>query len=123
VKRFHGCDRFGDAIEDAGVNDGQIATRFGARVAQIVLDCTDTTGAVQAGGKKEPWLLRKTRYIEHLQSAALDYLLVSAAEKAHNARDMVLDARRDPTMWSKFNGGWRVRPGTCCGCSRPSPIA
>jgi len=94
-----------DAIEDAGVSDGQIAARFGARVAQIVLDCTDTTGAVEAGGMKEPWLLRKTRYIEHLQSASPDSLLVSAADKAHNARDMVLDARKDAAMWTKFNAG------------------
>jgi (p)ppGpp synthase/HD superfamily hydrolase len=94
-----------DAIEDAGVSDSQIAARFGLRVAQIVLDCTDTTGAVEAGGEKEPWLLRKTRYIEHLQIASPDSLLVSAADKAHNARDMVLDARRKPTMWTKFNAG------------------
>ncbi|MEB3354244.1 MAG: HD domain-containing protein [Cyanobacteriota bacterium] len=94
-----------DAIEDAHVSDGQIAARFGLRVAQIVLDCTDTTGAVVAGGLNEPWLLRKTRYIEHLQSASPDSLLVIAADKAHNARDMVLDARRDAGMWMKFNGG------------------
>jgi (p)ppGpp synthase/HD superfamily hydrolase len=94
-----------DAIEDAGVSQEQIAARFGERVAQIVRDCTDTTGAVAADGKKEPWLLRKTRYIEHVQSAPLDSLLVSAADKAHNARDMVLDARRDAGMWTKFNAG------------------
>ena len=94
-----------DAIEDAGVSDSQIAARFGSRVAQIVLDSTDTAGAVEAGGEKEPWLVRKTRYIEHLQSASLDSLLVSAADKAHNSRDMVLDARRDAEMWSKFNAG------------------
>jgi (p)ppGpp synthase/HD superfamily hydrolase len=94
-----------DAIEDAGVTEGQIAARFGARVARIVADCTDTNGPVAADGEKEPWLLRKTRYIEHLQSAHPDSLLVSAADKAHNARDMVLDARRDPSMWSKFNAG------------------
>ena len=29
----------------------------------------------------------------------------SAADKAHNAGDMVLDARRDPAMWRKFNAG------------------
>ena len=94
-----------DAIEDAGVSDSQIAARFGTRVAQIVVDCTDTTGAVAAGCEKEPWLLRKTRYIEHVQSVQLDSLRVSAADKAHNARDMVLDARTDPAMWSKFNAG------------------
>ena len=94
-----------DAIEDCGVNEAQIAARFGGCVAAIVADCTDTNGAVAKDAKKEPWLLRKTRYIEHLQSAPLDSLLVSAADKAHNARDMVLDARRDPTMWGKFNAG------------------
>jgi (p)ppGpp synthase/HD superfamily hydrolase len=94
-----------DAIEDAGVTEGQIAARFGNRVARIVADCTDTNGAVATDGEKEPWLLRKTRYIAHLQSAPLDSLLVSAADKAHNARDMVLDARRDPSMWGKFNAG------------------
>ena len=94
-----------DAMEDAGVSELQLAQRFGPRVAQIVVDCTDTSGAVEAGGQKEPWLIRKTRYIEHLQTAQLDSLLVSAADKAHNARDMVLDARRDPAMWSKFNAG------------------
>jgi (p)ppGpp synthase/HD superfamily hydrolase len=94
-----------DTIEDAGVTEGQIAARFGARVARIVADCTDTNGPVAADGPKEPWLLRKTRYLEHLQSAHPDSLLVSAADKAHNARDMVLDGRRDPSMWSKFNAG------------------
>ncbi len=54
-------------------------------------DCTDTNGAVAAGGEKEPWLLRKTRSIAHLENAPLDSLRVSAADKAHNARDMVLN--------------------------------
>jgi (p)ppGpp synthase/HD superfamily hydrolase len=94
-----------DAIEDCGVSQQQIAQRFGERVAQIVADCTDTSDAVAADGEKEPWLLRKTRYVNHLPSAHPDSLLVSAADKAHNARDMVLDARRDPDMWSKFNAG------------------
>ena len=30
---------------------------------------------------------------------------MTAADKAHNAGDMVLDARRDPAMWRKFNAG------------------
>ena len=94
-----------DAIEDCGVSQQQIAQRFGERVAQIVADCTDTSDAVAAGSEKEPWLLRKSRYIAHLPNAHPDSLLVSAADKAHNARDMVLDARRDPGMWSRFNAG------------------
>ncbi|MCP9928843.1 HD domain-containing protein [Cyanobium sp. CH-040] len=94
-----------DAIEDAGVSAEQIAERFGERVAQIVEDCTDTNGPVTAGGEKEPWLVRKRRYVEHLLHVPLDSLLVSAADKAHNARDQMLDARRDPSSWSRFNAG------------------
>ena len=93
-----------DAIEDAGQSHGSIADRFGAAVANIVCDCTDTTGT-PVGGKKEPWLVRKTRYIAALEHKPTDSLLVTAADKAHNARDMVLDARKDPAMWSKFNAG------------------
>ena len=72
-----------DAIEDAGQSHASIAERFGQPVADIVLDCTVAS-------------------LEHKPIASL---LVAAADKAHNARDMVLDARRDAGMWSKFNAG------------------
>jgi (p)ppGpp synthase/HD superfamily hydrolase len=94
-----------DAIEDAGISSAQITARFGERVAAIVSDCTDTDGVVEPGAEKEPWLLRKTRYIASLEHKPDASLLVTAADKAHNAGDMVLDARRDPSMWSKFNAG------------------
>jgi (p)ppGpp synthase/HD superfamily hydrolase len=93
-----------DAIEDAGQSHASIAERFGEAVADIVRDCTDTSDNTPAG-EKEPWLLRKTRYIASLEHKPEASLLVTAADKAHNAGDMVLDARRDPAMWSKFNAG------------------
>ncbi|MCB4395238.1 HD domain-containing protein [Synechococcus sp. HB1133] len=93
-----------DAIEDAGQSHGSIAERFGGAVADIVRDCTDTSPDA-APGVKEPWLLRKTRYLASLAGKPLSSLLVTAADKAHNAGDMVLDSRRDPAMWSKFNAG------------------
>ncbi len=93
-----------DAIEDAGQSHASIAERFGSAVADIVRDCTDTTEG-RPPGEKEPWLLRKTRYLDALVHKPETSLLVTAADKAHNARDMVLDARRDPAMWSKFNAG------------------
>jgi (p)ppGpp synthase/HD superfamily hydrolase len=93
-----------DAIEDAGQSHGSIAERFGEAVADIVRDCTDTSDNAPPG-EKEPWLLRKTRYITSLEHKPEASLLVTAADKAHNAGDMVLDARRDPAMWSKFNAG------------------
>ena len=93
-----------DAIEDAGQSHASIAERFGEAVADIVRDCTDTSDNTPAG-EKEPWLLRKTRYIASLEHKPEASLLVTAADKAHNAGDMVLDARRDPEMWRKFNAG------------------
>ena len=93
-----------DAIEDAGQTHASIADRFGVTVADIVRDCTDTSPEAKPGAK-EPWLLRKTRYLDSLASKPISSLLVTAADKAHNAGDMVLDARRDPAMWSKFNAG------------------
>jgi (p)ppGpp synthase/HD superfamily hydrolase len=93
-----------DAIEDAGQSHASIAERFGSEVADIVRDCTDTTEGPPPG-EKEPWLLRKTRYIASLEHKPGASLLVTAADKAQNAGDMALDARRDPSMWSKFNAG------------------
>ena len=93
-----------DAIEDAGQSHRSIAERFGEAVADIVRDCTDTSENAK-GGEREPWLLRKTRYIASLEHKPEASLLVTAADKAHNAGDMVLDARREPGMWSKFNAG------------------
>ncbi|MFM2158640.1 MAG: hypothetical protein RLZZ124_1114 [Cyanobacteriota bacterium] len=93
-----------DAMEDAGQSHRSIAERFGAPVADIVRDCTDTSEDIRAG-QKEPWLLRKTRFIASLAAKPTESLLVTAADKAHNAADMVIDSRRDPALWSRFNAG------------------
>ena len=93
-----------DAIEDAGQTHASVAERFGVVVADIVRDCTDTSPEAKPG-EKEPWLLRKTRYLDSLAGKPISSLLVTAADKAQNAGDMVLDARRDQAMWSKFNAG------------------
>ena len=93
-----------DAIEDAGQSHDSIAERFGDEVADIVVDCTDTAEGLTAAAK-EPWLVRKTRYVASLEHMSEGSLRVTAADKAHNARDMVLDARRDPSSWERFKAG------------------
>jgi (p)ppGpp synthase/HD superfamily hydrolase len=93
-----------DAIEDAGQSHTSIAQRFGAEVAAIVLDCTDTAEGLTGSGK-EPWLLRKTRYVAAFDHKSEGSLRVTAADKAHNARDMVLDARRRADSWDRFKAG------------------
>ncbi len=93
-----------DSIEDAGQSHGSIAERFGEAVAAIVVDCTDTAEGLTGAGK-EPWLVRKTRYVASLEHKSDTSLLVTAADKAHNARDMVLDGRRNPASWDRFKAG------------------
>ena len=64
--------------------------RCGSTVVDIVRDCTDTSGT-PGGGEKEPWLQRKTRFIASLEHKPEASILVTAADNAHNAGDMVLD--------------------------------
>jgi (p)ppGpp synthase/HD superfamily hydrolase len=96
-----------DAVEDQGglATLNEIRSRFGERVARIVDGCTDAYGS-----PKPPWNERKQRYLDHLQGLPTDILLVSLADKVHNARTIVADLRREgPRTLDRFNGG---REGT-----------
>ena len=100
-----------DAVEDGGVSYAErIRSQFGDRVADIVAGCTD--GVPDARGHKPPWSSRKQAYLEHLRSASDDVLLVSGADKLHNARAIVEDllnvgqkvfdrfsASKEQTLW------------------------
>jgi (p)ppGpp synthase/HD superfamily hydrolase len=92
-----------DAIEDvepAGDARAAVAA-FGERVLRIVEGCTDTDQH-----PKPPWRERKQAYIDHLADADASVLLVSAADKLHNARSMNADLRRHgAATWDRFNGG------------------
>jgi (p)ppGpp synthase/HD superfamily hydrolase len=95
-----------DAIEDCGAEqEAVINDRFGPRVASIVRACSDTDII-----PKPPWQERKEAYIEHLEHADDDVLLVSACDKLHNARAIVCDlTTHGQDMFVRFNGG---REGT-----------
>ncbi len=91
-----------DAIEDVGAaQEAMIEARFGSRVARIVRACTDADTL-----PKPPWLERKQQYLAHLEAADADVLLVSCADKLHNARAIVTDLRsHGAAMFSRFNAG------------------
>ena len=95
-----------DAIEDCGAEWEQvILDRFGPRVAGIVRACTDADTL-----PKPPWKARKLAYLAHLEEEGPDALLVSAADKLHNARSIVADLKtHGPAMFDRFNTG---RDGT-----------
>ena len=95
-----------DAVEDQGAHqEPVIRQRFGDRVADIVLGCTDADTL-----PKLPWRSRKETYIAHLEHAGPDVLLVSSADKLHNARAICTDLRTHGlAVFDRFTGG---RDGT-----------
>src|SRR3954449_1702009 len=91
------------AVEDAGGPPTLAAIRaqFGEHVADIVAACTDTDEV-----PKPPWRARKQAYLDHLRHDELPdgALLVSLADKLHNARAIVADLRaHGDALWQRFN--------------------
>jgi (p)ppGpp synthase/HD superfamily hydrolase len=92
-----------DTVEDAGGAETreEIRRRFGENVALIVDGLTDTDET-----PKPPWRKRKEDYIAHLNHAGPSVLLVSLADKIHNAQSILLDVRNEGEgVWNRFTGG------------------
>lgn len=93
-----------DAAEDHG---GQrmlddIRTRFGDTVADIVAACSDSL--VEDRADKLPWWQRRVAYIDRLETEDEEPLLVSAADKLHNARCTLADYRNNgDKLFDRFN--------------------
>jgi (p)ppGpp synthase/HD superfamily hydrolase len=93
-----------DAVEDQGgwVTAEQIRQRFGARVVEIVLACTDAMPA--EGEAKPPWRARKEAFIARLAQADPESALVIACDKLHNLSALAADLERDgPATLNRFN--------------------
>jgi (p)ppGpp synthase/HD superfamily hydrolase len=91
-----------DVVEDCGGKPmlEEVRERFGPRVAHVVAGCTDSDTC-----PKPPWRERKEAYLEHLRTADPDVRLVSAADKLHNAREILRDYRADGELvWQRFGG-------------------
>lgn len=92
-----------DAVEDQGGIEllCKIKEEFGTRVAQIVKGCSDSFEI-----PKPPWIERKQNYLQSLKTADQDVLLVSQADKLHNARSILHDLQyHGDAAWGKFKGG------------------
>jgi (p)ppGpp synthase/HD superfamily hydrolase len=98
-----------DAVEDQGGIEvlQEIERRYGPAVAEIVADCTDAWT-----DPKPAWRARKEAYLTKLPGEKPGSLLVSLADKTHNARSILFDhsmigaeiwnrfsVRRDQTLW------------------------
>ncbi len=96
-----------DAIEDQGgmAAHSEIARRYGAGVASIVLECCDNNGE-----DKAPWQQRKGAYLAGIAAKSDDAVLVTACDKLHNATAILHDLTNlGDALWSRFTAG---RTGT-----------
>lgn len=93
-----------DAPEDQGGEETleEIGEVFGEPVKRIVHRLSDTFE-----DPKPPWKKRKEDYLAHLRTEDdRSVLLVSIADKLHNARSIVLDqADYGEQVWDRFTGG------------------
>lgn len=86
-----------DAIEDQADKHGgapvlgdEIERRFGREVRRIVEACTDAWEQ-----PKPAWRQRKEKYVAHIEHMPREAVLVSLADKVHNARSICADVRTD----------------------------
>jgi GTP pyrophosphokinase len=116
-----------DAVEDQGgeATRREIERRFGARVAAIVAECSDTDQT-----PKPPWRERKEAYLAHLAELSPSARLVATCDKLHNARSLLVDyEHHGETVWGRFNGGregtlWYYRAiADALASGNPSPVA
>lgn len=116
-----------DAVEDQGGEEtlALVRARFGDGVAAIVVDCTDAWVE-----PKPAWRPRKEAYLAALPRKPTRSVLVSLADKTHNAEAIAMDFHAlGDEVWSRFNGGaegtrWYYR--TLAGIFRaaiPGPLA
>ncbi len=92
-----------DGPEDQGgeATLEEIRQRFGERVAKTVEECTDTLEQ-----PKPEWWARKREYHRNLRRASSSALLVSLADKVHNAESTLADVRgRGERVWDRFTQG------------------
>ena len=91
-----------DAAEDQGgqATLDEVRAKFGAEVAQIVSDCTDSWVE-----PKLPWRPRKEAYLASLPNKPATSLLVSLADKLDNAEAILNDYRSiGDDLWDRFTG-------------------
>jgi (p)ppGpp synthase/HD superfamily hydrolase len=91
-----------DAVEDqghSGETSEEIRRRFGDRVAAFVEGLSDTDEV-----PKPPWKERKKAYFDKLKVEPPEVVLISAADKLHNARAILSDfVDEGDRLWERFS--------------------
>ncbi len=97
-----------DALEDQlhKMTPGEIKQRFGEKVEAIVEACTDGDPEEQRDRDPTKWRRRKEKYIADIPAKPAGAILVSMADKLHNARSILEDYRvMGDALWPRFTTG------------------
>lgn len=89
-----------DAVEDQGgrMMADQIKARFGSRVCDIVLACSDREDETETD-----WRMRKQRYLDQIDGKSDDAILVTTCDKLHNATTILYDVTaHGPAVFDRF---------------------
>ena len=100
-----------DVIEDTPTQESELTELMGAEVNAIVVSCSSKRFG---DPKEDPWAT-KDRYLKNLESKSSEdlSLLVTLADKLHNAQSCVNEYPTDPVeraeYWQKFNAGYELQ--------------
>lgn len=104
-----------DVAEDCGGQPriDEIRARFGDHVADIVTACSDSL--TRGPDSQDEWWARKRMFLNAMDTAPSDAILVLLADKVHNSSEIVRDykALGEP-LWERFGTGctgqlWYIR--------------
>jgi guanosine-3',5'-bis(diphosphate) 3'-pyrophosphohydrolase len=90
-----------DVVEDTAVSLEQLASLFGAAVAELVRHCSEVK--TDAHGNKRPWIDRKRDHLAALAEAPTEAHAIILADKLHNLTSMELDLREHRSVWPQFH--------------------
>ena len=90
-----------DVVEDTSVTLGEIASRFGPAVAEMVELCSERK--TDAQGRKRPWIDRKCDHLAELSSAPVEARAIVLADKLHNLISIEIDVQEGRPVWSEFH--------------------
>jgi (p)ppGpp synthase/HD superfamily hydrolase len=96
-----------DSVEDQGhkITLDDIRERFGDTVHRIVMECSDVITS-SPESEKPPWRERKEKYLAGIGTKSRETLIVSCADKLHNARSILFDYDRiGDQIWDRFSAG------------------
>lgn len=93
-----------DVLEDCSYTREQLIADFGQNIANIVMDVTEDLELKKEASKKDSWLERKNKYLEHLETSTEAALLVATADKINNLRTLGDAIEVDgEKVWDNFN--------------------